>query len=693
MSAGTLSTKRVLETRLEEIATAWCERVSGCETGEVIRQHFIGWTRQIIALLTAEELDREQAQALGAALMRCPAFCTDILGATLETLPPLLTAGLPPEQTVALLPRLSAILGEMGNGFVRTSAEDDSETCLSTVRKRTAELMRAIDYLEQETTDRARAVEALRESEEKYRLLTEAARDIILALDLDGRIIHVNRAGLEISGYSEQDVHHANIEDFLPPEYLTEIRQWCARWHAGDDFDSVHLYRTEFINKEGQRVPVEVSSTPLVKQGRIIGVLIVARDISERIRAEEALQRRNRELAALERASHALTSMLDIGKVLTTVLEEVRHLMNATASSIWLMDDERQHVVCRHATGPRKELVLGWTLPVGQGIVGWVAQSGRYLIVPDTRQDQRHFKQVDREIGIEMRSILSVPLRARQRVIGVLQVLHTEVNRFGESEQGLLESLAASAAIAIENARLIDALRRRTAELESRNEELDAFASTVAHDLQNPLSLIVGYAESLEEQYRTLSNEEVLRYLRRIARSGRKVSNIVDEILILAGVRQAKADVSPLDMAAIIAEVQQRLGDMLDEYQAELILPAEWPTVLGYGPWIEEVWVNYVSNALKHGGRPPRVELGATVQENGMARFWVRDNGPGIPPEDRAALFKPFTRFGQVDTKGHGLGLSIVLRIVEKLGGRVGADDVPGGGSEFYFTLPLAQFS
>ena len=112
---------------------------------------------------------------------------------------------------------------------------------------------------------------------------------------------------------------------------------------------------------------------------------------------------------------------------------------------------------------------------------------------------------------------------------------------------------------------------------------------------------------------------------------------------------------------------------------------------MGHQPWVEEIWVNYLSNAIKYGGRPPKVELGAMVLSNGMVRYWVRDNGPGISPEDQKRLFVPFTKLKQVNTKGHGLGLSIVQRIAAKLGGQVGVESKVGAGSLFWFTLPIAE--
>jgi two-component system sensor histidine kinase/response regulator len=164
----------------------------------------------------------------------------------------------------------------------------------------------------------------------------------------------------------------------------------------------------------------------------------------------------------------------------------------------------------------------------------------------------------------------------------------------------------------------------------------------------------------------------------------------------------------PLDMASIVAEAQQRLAHMIEGHQAEIVLSDTWPAATGYGPWVEEVWVNYLSNAIKYGGRPPRVELGfvvsacpdrsprappngATAQPDGMVCFWVRDNGPGLTSEEQARLFTPFTRLDQVRAKGHGLGLSIVRRIVEKLGGQVGVESEVGRGSVFTFTLPATD--
>ena len=244
--------------------------------------------------------------------------------------------------------------------------------------------------------------------------------------------------------------------------------------------------------------------------------------------------------------------------------------------------------------------------------------------------------------------------------------------------------------LAEEKRRAEEALYQYAQELKARNEELNAFAHTVAHDLQNPLSLIIGFASSLDESYATMPREEIKLCSASIAEASQKMSNIIDELLLLAGVRQQEVEPGLLNMASLVAGSQRRLTNLIDEYQAEIIVPDDWPVALGYGPWIEEVWTNYLSNAVKYGGHPPRVEVGATADENGRIRFWVRDNGVGLTPEEQARLFTPFTRLDQVRARGHGLGLSIVRRIVEKLGGQVGVESegAPGRGSVFSFTLP-----
>ncbi len=237
------------------------------------------------------------------------------------------------------------------------------------------------------------------------------------------------------------------------------------------------------------------------------------------------------------------------------------------------------------------------------------------------------------------------------------------------------------------------AVREVNAELVEQNRDLEGFAHTVAHDLRNALAPIVGTASLLSEDLDTMSSEQARRQVDAIAGQGAKLRRMIDDLLLLAQVREGELLLRPLKMATLLEDAWTRLGHLAQSLDGTLLAPEDWPTVLGYGPWIVEVWVNYLSNALKYGGRPPLVEAGSDPrgnEERRVARFWVRDNGCGLTREEQARLFRPFVQIRSNRSDGYGLGLSIARRIVEKLGGEVGVESEVGQGSCFWFTLPLA---
>jgi signal transduction histidine kinase len=239
------------------------------------------------------------------------------------------------------------------------------------------------------------------------------------------------------------------------------------------------------------------------------------------------------------------------------------------------------------------------------------------------------------------------------------------------------------------------ALRQANLELSVRNDELDAFAHTVAHDLKNPLHQVSGYAELLRDNLADLTPDQRQTVLDGVVHSAEKMNRIIEELLLLAGVRSTKVKYQPVSMKPIVAEVCARLARLIEDTQAVLVLPDHWPLAIGHAAWVEEVWANYLSNGCKYGGAAtaaPYLEFGADSRPDGYVRFWLRDRGNGIAPDDQARLFAAFMRLDHVQAKGFGLGLSIVGRIVEKMGGTVGVESrgVPGQGSLFYFTLPAA---
>jgi signal transduction histidine kinase len=401
-------------------------------------------------------------------------------------------------------------------------------------------------------------------------------------------------------------------------------------------------------------------------------------------------------LAQLNQLGQQLTASLSQYQITAQLSRIVTEVIAVQGVSVWLLDEEqKEELVCWAASNQLgvepDQSPVNVRVRADQGVVGWVMEHKESVIISDAASDERHFSGVDEQTRFQTRSLLAVPLQVRGSVIGVLEMVNKIVGPFTEDDLNLTEALAASVAIAIDNTRLIGELRQYAVGLERQNAELDAFAHTVAHDLKNPLTALTAFSTMLEAEGSHMAPDQISQDMRVITKNAQRAANIIDELLLLASVRrQEEIESTPLDMARIVAEAKERLSGMIAQHQGEIVTRDEWPVAVGYGPWVQEVWVNYISNALKYGGRPPRVELGATARD-GTVHFWVRDNGEGLGEQEQDSLFTEFTRLHQVRAGGYGLGLSIVRRIVEKLGGDVGVESEVGEGSTFYFTLPSGE--
>ncbi len=420
-------------------------------------------------------------------------------------------------------------------------------------------------------------------------------------------------------------------------------------------------------------------------------------------------QERSRRLSLLYEIALDVTSTLDLNTVLTTACRKlVEHFPASNHSGLAFFDAAQQYaeVIAEY---PDRGAV-GMHLSLADNLATrTVIETRRPLAIDDAQHDPLMQPVWGEMEALGVRSILIIPVVIKGRVVGTLGLDALEISHhFSPPEIALAQTIAAQLGVAIENARLYtsvqqelaerrrveEALRQYTQELEASNAELDAFAHTVAHDLKNPLAVLIGFSTLLESRLTKMPQEKVLENLRRITATGYKMTSIIQELLLLASVRKMEeVPTSPLVMAEIVAESLSRLAGLQADVRAEIALPKAWPTAVGYAPWVEEVWTNYISNALKYGGRPddgipPCVTLGFDPPQNGRVRFWVRDYGCGLGQEEQSRLFAPFTRLHQVRAEGHGLGLSIVRRIVEKLDGEIGVESEVGHGSLFWFTLP-----
>lgn len=223
-------------------------------------------------------------------------------------------------------------------------------------------------------------------------------------------------------------------------------------------------------------------------------------------------------------------------------------------------------------------------------------------------------------------------------------------------------------------------LRQRVAQLQRFCGDLNAFTYTVAHDLKRPLSLIIGYSDLLIGEHETASKEELVECLQAIGQSAQKMNDSINELMLLVHVRDEEGvKLTPLDMDSIVAEALSRLNYIVQRREIKITQPTRWPRVLGYAPWVEEIWYTFISEILRVDASPLHIDIGALEDERGKARFWARVSDLGFTPEQQE-------RLGQVIG---GFKSDLVKQILKKLGGTFGAVGDTGSGRELYFTLPL----
>jgi signal transduction histidine kinase len=397
--------------------------------------------------------------------------------------------------------------------------------------------------------------------------------------------------------------------------------------------------------------------------------------------------------AALSDTVAALTSTLDLDEVLERILANVQQVVPHDEANITFIEDEAVRVVRHLEEAEQRSPVVNanYTAQVNDrfGLLAMV-RSGQGIVIADVQADPRWIKTPATEW---VRSYVAAPIRLEGEVIGFINLHSAQPNFFTETHAERLQAFANQAEIVIKNARLYQELAEYAAELEARNQELDAFSHAVAHDLRNPIGVILGHIDMLKD-YENVP-EELSAHHQEIETSAESAIQIVKSLWLLTEVRTADEVSTDLDVRPLVEAAIRHLQGPIEDKGIEVLIEGDMPPVSGYGPWLEEVFTNLIGNAVKYIGKDnpdPRIQIRGFRQE-GEVRYEVQDNGIGIAEEHHAALFEMFTRFHRDVANGLGLGLSIVNRIVTKLGGRVGVESAPGKGSTFWFVLPPAKGS
>lgn len=312
---------------------------------------------------------------------------------------------------------------------------------------------------------RKQVQDALLRSEERFRTAVETMLDGFAIFSsvrdeagtiVDFRYEYINRAGCQLNQMPLEEHLGKTILELLPAhKEVGLIDQYAQVVETGVPLSKEDLnYEDTYGGGKRLLRAFDVRAVPFGD-----GFAVIWRDITERRRNEVLLKRRNQELALLNEASQAFNSTLDLDQVLQRVLEKLSP-QSGSASSFWLVERETNQLICRQAYGPHSEIVRGWRMQPGEGLVGWAAVHGESVISPDSRSDNRHYTEIDQKTGYVTPSILTVPLKSREKVIGVLQLLNTKANAFDLAGLEMVESVASIASVAVENARLFEDAQR-----------------------------------------------------------------------------------------------------------------------------------------------------------------------------------------------------------------------------------------
>jgi signal transduction histidine kinase len=241
------------------------------------------------------------------------------------------------------------------------------------------------------------------------------------------------------------------------------------------------------------------------------------------------------------------------------------------------------------------------------------------------------------------------------------------------------------------HAQLEGVIEQRTAELATKNEEMEQFLNTVSHDLKNPIVTCLGLLGMVRTDLQAGNTNETLDSVARIERSVTRMRHLIEDLLNLSRIGRVRFELTTVSLLQMIRTIREELTPRLTEAGVVLDIADDLPTVKADERWMTEVFENLITNALKYGcdNLHPRITVGCANTE-GEARIFVRDNGRGIDPKDHAQIFEPFKRL-RSDKEGSGMGLAIVVRIVKMHGGRVWIESQPGQGAAFWVALPMAE--
>lgn len=397
-----------------------------------------------------------------------------------------------------------------------------------------------------------------------------------------------------------------------------------------------------------------------------------------------------RALKRLVQAVQELSLAHDLDAIAAVVRTAARELTGADGATFVLRDGDKCHYADEDAIAP---LWKNQRFPLSACISGWAMLNARSVVIPDIYADPRIPHGAYRPTFVK--SLVMVPIRTSAPIgaIGNYWATHHEAT---PEEVELLQTLANTTSVAMENVRVYSELeqrvRQRTEQLEALNQELEAFAASVSHDLRAPLRIIASYAQILSQSPAPPAAEQA-HYLERIISQSRRMSGLIEGLLRLARLTQSEPRRQQVNLSALARDAAGQLQSGTPDRRVRFEI-GEGLEAEGDESQLGAVLENLLSNAFKYSStrETALIEFGCSAAAEKEKTYFVRDNGVGLDLKSAEKLFSPFTRFhSSEEFPGNGIGLATVRRILRQHGGDVWAESQPGQGACFFFKLPLKR--
>ena len=448
---------------------------------------------------------------------------------------------------------------------------------------------------------------------------------------------------------------------------------------------------------------------------------------------EERVERRTAELRdetarldTLNQLGSALASELDPERLSRAVIEAGTQLVGAAYGALFervagntlepqTISDKDVWQLAALSGAPR-EAFTRFGLPRATNLFGPTFRAEGVIRSDDVLDDPRYGSMGGMPAGhLPVRSYMAVPVVSRSgEVLGALLFGHPAPNRFSEREEKLLVGFAGQTASALDNARLFAAMQREVVEraraeeeLKESSEEIQRYAYIVSHDLRAPLVNVMGFTSELEaikpeilaagakpenDPARHQAEADFDEALGFIKAAITKMDRLINAILKLSREGRRTFNPEPLDMPALLQSLADAQRHQADVKGAEVVIAPDLPPLVADRLGVEQVFGNLLDNALKYlsPDRPGRVEISGERAGPARVRFFVKDNGRGIAPQDHGRIFELFRRSGRQDVAGEGIGLAHVRAMVRSMGGVISVASELGAGTTFTVVLPAA---